>query len=148
MKTIVPFLVVLLSIFAVLPVGAAEKVENPRSCRQCGMDRVVFAQSRMVIVYADGTTTGICSLNCAVIEMKQNKGKRVTALKVADYVTKEMIDAKDATWVVGGNKPGVMTSLAKWAFAKKEDAHKFIRENGGRVTSFSEVLELALKENE
>ena len=140
-------LVVFLVLFTAVA-AAAHRVEPPKACQSCGMDRVAFAQSRMVIVYADGTTTGICSLNCAVIEMKQNKGKRVTALKVADYVTKELIDAKDATWVVGGNKPGVMTSLAKWAFAKKEDAHKFIRENGGRVTSFSEVLELALKENE
>ena len=127
---------------------AADKVENPQSCKQCGMDRDVFSYSRMLIVYADGTTAGECSLNCAVIEMKQNRGKQVKSLKVADYATKELIDASGATWVIGGKKSGVMTSEAKWAFARKEDAQKFVQENGGKVATFDEALELALKENE
>jgi copper chaperone NosL len=127
---------------------AADKVENPHSCKQCGMDRDFFSYSRMLIVYADGSSAGECSLNCAVIEMKQNKGKQVTSLKVADFTTKELIDAKGATWVVGGKKSGVMTSLAKWAFARKQDAQKFVKENGGRVTTFDESLDLAIKENE
>lgn len=127
---------------------AADAVENPKSCQQCGMDREFFAHSRMMIVYDDGTSTGECSLNCAVVEMKQSKGKKVKALMAADYVTKELIDAHTAIWVVGGRKGGVMTSEAKWAFAKKEDAQNFVRENGGRVTTFDEALDLALKENE
>ena len=67
----------------------------------------------MLIVYADGTTVGECSLNCAVVEMKENGGKKVTALLVADYATKELVDARGATWVVGGKKSGVMTSQPK-----------------------------------
>jgi copper chaperone NosL len=127
---------------------AAEKVEAPKSCQQCGMDREVFAQSRMMITYADGTRVGECSLNCAVVGMKANKGKKVTALMVADYGTKKLIDARKATWVVGGKKSGVMTSMPKWAFAGASDAQRFVRENGGRVTNFDEALNLAVKENE
>lgn len=127
---------------------AAEKVEAPKSCQQCGMDREVFAQSRMMIKYADGSSTGECSLNCAVVEMKANKGKKVTSLLVADYGTKKLIDCRKATWVVGGKKSGVMTSMPKWAFASQSDAQRFIRENGGRVTTFDEALDLAVKENE
>jgi len=129
-------------------VGAADTVENPKSCQQCGIDRVAFAQSRMVVVYADGTNFATCSLHCTVTEMREHKGKQVKSLKVADYVTKELIDVRSATWVVGGKKPGVMTSLAKWAFARKEDAQKFVGANGGRLTNFDEALELALKEGE
>ena len=146
MKKIMVFLAVSLAITAVAV--AADKVESPQSCQQCGMDRVFFAQSRMLIVYADGTTAGECSLNCAVVEMKKSKGKQVKSLKVADYPTKKLIDARKATWVVGGRKSGVMTSLPKWTFASRGDAQRFVRENGGRVTTFDEALDLATKENE
>ncbi len=127
---------------------AAGTVENPKPCKQCGMDRVAFAYSRMLILYADGTTTGTCSLNCAAVAMKENKGKQVKSLKVADYNSKKLMDAKTATWVIGGGKSGVMTAVPKWAFAKKDDAQKFVKENGGRVTTFNEALNLALRENE
>ena len=144
-KYLVLLLVLLLPTGAALAAGT---VESPKSCEQCGMDREFFAQSRMLILYADGASTGECSLNCAVVEMKLNKGKQVKALMVADFTTRELTDARAATWVVGGKKSGVMTSEAKWAFARKEDARTFVQENGGRVTTFDEALDLALKENE
>jgi copper chaperone NosL len=125
---------------------AADAIEKPLSCEQCGMDRVIFARSRMVVVYADGTTAGTCSIHCAVAEMKAHKGKKVKSLKVADYDTKNLIDARKAVWVIGGSKSGVMTSVPKWAFAKRADAETFVRENGGRVTTFDEALELAERE--
>jgi copper chaperone NosL len=127
---------------------AADKIEGPKSCKQCGMDRVAFAYARMMIVYADGTTAGTCSLNCAAVEMKDNKGKKVRSLRVADYTTKKLIDAKKAIWVIGGSKEGVMTSIPKWAFAAKADADKFVKGNGGRIADFNEALNLALRENE
>ena len=124
----------------------AAEVEKPASCEQCGMDRTAFAQSRMLVVYADGTIAGTCSIHCAVLEMKAHKGKKVEALKVADYGTKTLIDAAKAVWVIGGSKNGVMTALAKWAFADRAEAEKFVRESGGRVTTFEEALELAERE--
>lgn len=127
-------------------VTASGGMEPPKACEQCSMDRVDYA--RMLIVYADGKSVGVCSLNCAAVEMKKNKGKQVKSLKVADYMTKKVIEAHTATWVIGGKKPGVMTDLPKWAFAKKDEAQKFVKVNGGRVTSFDEALNLALRENE
>jgi copper chaperone NosL len=123
-------------------------VEGIKSCKQCGMDRTTFAHSRMLIIYSDGSSTGTCSLNCAVTELKENRGKQVKTLLVADYSTKELTDAGLAHWVIGGKKPGVMTALAKWAFVRKEDAQRFVKENDGRVTTLAEALDLALKENE
>lgn len=127
---------------------AAEKVEPPGECKKCGMDRVAFAHGRMMIVYADGTTAGTCSLNCAAVEMKANKGKKVKALKVADYTTKRLVDARTAVWVIGGSKDGIMTEIPKWAFAGKSAAERFVKENGGRMADFNEALDLALRENE
>ena len=147
MKFIMQFMLVFMAVTGVAA-NAAEPVENPASCKQCGMDRVAFSYSRMLILYADGTTVGTCSLNCAAVEMKENKGKQVKALKVADYYSKKLVDARSAEWVIGGAKSGVMTEMPKWAFAKKGDALKFVSENGGRVTTFDEALNLALRENE
>jgi nitrous oxide reductase accessory protein NosL len=128
--------------------GAAETIEGPESCRQCGMDRTVFARSRMLIVYADGTTAGLCSIHCAAAELKKSGDREVKALMVADYNSKELTDAKTATWVIGGAQPGVMTSVAKWAFAREEDARQFIQVNGGTAATFDQALKAAGEESE
>ncbi len=39
-----------------------------------------------------------------------------------------------------------MTMNAKWAFAKKEDAEKYQKENGGDIAGFDEALEAAYKD--
>jgi nitrous oxide reductase accessory protein NosL len=135
-------------ILTVAPSFASEKVEPPSECGQCGMDRDTFAHGRMLIEYADGTSSGTCSLNCAAVEMNVNKGKKVKSLKVADYISKKLIDAKGAIWVIGGSQPGIMTEMPKWAFKKKDDARRFIKEYGGRITGYDEALNLALLENQ
>jgi nitrous oxide reductase accessory protein NosL len=122
---------------------AAEKVEAPESCLHCGMDRTKFAHSRMLIEYDDGSAVGLCSLNCAAIDMEEKKSKKVKSIMVADYNTKELIGAEKAFWVIGGDKKGVMTMTPKWAFAKKEDAEKFIAESGGELGTFETALKLA-----
>jgi nitrous oxide reductase accessory protein NosL len=75
--------------------------------------------------------------------MKQNRDKQVKSLMVADYATLAVIEAKTATWVVGGKKQGVMTSVPKWAFARELDAQEFVRENGGEVTTFDRAKKAA-----
>jgi len=136
-------LLVLCLLLSFTAAGAADTVESPKYCKQCGMDRTVFDRSRMLIKYADGTTTGLCSIHCAAVDIKQNRDKHVDSVMVADYNSRALIDAKAAYWVIGGSKQGVMTSTAKWAFVKKEDAQAFVAENGGRVASFDEAMNAA-----
>lgn len=145
MKRVTFFLVICL-VFICTATRAAGIIENPKACLQCGMDRTMFAQSRMLIDYADGTTVGVCSLHCAAAEMMKNRDKPVKSLLVADYTTRELINARNAVWVVGGDKKGVMTSLPKWAFAGEESAQKFIQEHGGEVTRFNLVMQAANEE--
>jgi hypothetical protein len=142
----VTLLLVICLLFTCTAIRAADIIENPKACQQCRMDRTMFAQSRMLIDYADGTTVGVCSLHCAAAEMKKNRDKPVKSLMVADYTTKELIDARNAIWVVGGDKKGVMTSLPKWAFARDESAQQFVREHGGEVTRFDQVMQAANEE--
>jgi copper chaperone NosL len=125
---------------------ALEQSEAPKSCELCGMDRTFFAHSRMLIVYADGSKNGTCSLHCAATALKTSQGKKVKSLQVGDFDTKKLTDAKKATWVIGGKKSGVMTNVAKWAFVKRSDAEKFVKEQGGKIATFDEALALAQTE--
>jgi nitrous oxide reductase accessory protein NosL len=110
------------------------------------MDRGQFANSRMLIVYDDGTEVGLCSLHCASINLAINIDKNPKAIYVGDYITKRLIDAEQAHWVIGGSKPGVMTKRAKWAFEKKADAEAFIQKEGGKPASFDESIKAAYED--
>ena len=39
-----------------------------------------------------------------------------------------------------------MTPVAKWAFADKKGAEAFVKQHGGKLTTFAEVLKEAEKE--
>lgn len=137
--------VVMLLSLAAACLAAETNVEAPADCKKCGMNRTKFSHSRMIVTYSDGST-GTCSINCVVVDMQANKGKEVKSFQVGDYDSKKLIDAKTAVWVIGGTKKGVMTPVAKWAFADKSRAEKFIQENGGQLATFADVLKAA--ENE
>jgi copper chaperone NosL len=72
--------------------------------------------------------------------------KTPKALRVGEYNDKALIDAEKAFWVMGGNKSGVMTRRAKWAFGKKEEAETFVKENGGWLANFDEVIKAAYED--
>jgi len=119
------------------------KVEEPAECTICGMDRRVFAHSRAMVTFEDGSTVGTCSISCAREAADKHAGKKVKLIQVADYTTKELMDAKTSAWVIGGSKKGVMTKIAKWAFANGTAAEKFVKEFGGKVSGFDEVWKAA-----
>lgn len=131
------FLVVSVPVFA----ETLEDVQTHRSCKYCGMDREKFSHSRMLVVYSDGSSVGTCSIHCTAIELAQAFDSQPEAIMAADYNKKNLIDAEKAYWVIGGNKPGVMTKSAKWAFADRKDAEAFIQENGGKLATFEEAMQ-------
>jgi len=136
--------ILLFLVAGLLLVGSAfalEGVEGPVDCLRCGMNRVFFAYSRALVSYTDGSQAATCSIHCAV-EDTLKSGKKLASLKVADYYSKELVDAASATWVVGGKEGGVMTSPGKWAFARPEGASRFVKEQGGSVTPWEQVLKL------
>jgi copper chaperone NosL len=132
-------------VFGVLAmtVVAMDDIKQSPSCKYCGMDRQKFDFTRMLIEYDDGTSTGVCSLHCAAVELALSIDKIPAAIRVGDFGTKNLIDAEKAFWVVGGSKAGVMTKRGKWAFEKKDDAEAFIKANGGALTSFDDVIKAA-----
>lgn len=118
-------------------------VLQAQSCRHCGMDRGKFSHSRMVIEYEDGSTVAACSLHCAAVELAVTIDRIPVLVRVADYDSKELVDADKAVWVMGGGKKGVMTAQAKWAFAGRGGAERFVQANGGRIVSFDEAIKAA-----
>jgi len=124
---------------AALAASPADVAQSP-SCRYCGMDREKFSHSRMLVTYEDGSAAATCSLHCAAVELANTIDKVPAMVSVADYDSKELIDAESAVWVLGGSRKGVMTAQAKWAFASREAAEKFIKGNGGRIVTFDEAI--------
>ncbi len=116
------------------------------SCKYCGMDREKFGHSRMLIEYEDGTSQGTCSLHCLAVELALNIDKTPKTILVGDHNSKTLVEAEKAFWVIGGNKMGVMTKRAKWAFARKEDAEKFKSENGGDIASFEQAVKASYED--
>jgi nitrous oxide reductase accessory protein NosL len=128
------------------PAYAAGDIEEIPSCKYCGMDRQKFAHSRVLVTYDDGTKLGACSLHCAAVDMSVHIDKFPVSIEVGDMNTKELINAETAAWVIGGDKMGVMTKRAKWAFTSKTDAEKFIAAHGGKLATLDEAFKAAFED--
>ncbi len=122
---------------------AQDDIAAHPSCPYCGMDRQKFSHSRVSIAFDDGSTLGTCSIHCAAVDLAVNIDKTPVQIEVGDYDTSQLIDAETAYWVIGGNKMGVMTKRAKWAFGTKPAAEAYIKENGGALAGFDQVMEAA-----
>jgi len=80
------------------------------------------------------------------VELANNIDKTPKSIKVADFNTKKLIDAESASWVIGGDRQGVMTGRAKWAFANKTAAEEFIKGNNGAQGSFDDAIKAAYED--
>lgn len=109
-------------------------------CPECGMTLPMFFKTNHA-AHVDGKVKQYCSIHCLVEEM--NKGKEPKDIQVVDTNSLKFIDATKAFYVVGSNKKGTMTMVSKYAFATKEAAEAFAKENGGKVTDFKGALEAA-----
>ena len=125
---------------------AQDDLKKFPACKYCGMDREKFAHSRVLIEYEDGSAEGTCSIHCLAVELALMIDKTPKAIWVGDMNTKKLIDAEKASWIMGGNKPGVMTKRAKWAFEKKEAADQFTKDNGGTPADFDQAIKASYED--
>ena len=140
------FVAALLLAMAGIVFAAEIDIDKHQSCNYCGMNRTQFAHSRMLVEYDDGTSAGVCSLRCAAVELVNNLEKTPSRIGVGDYASRKLVDAEKAVWVIGGKKQGVMTRNAKWAFATREGAEEFIKENGGTMANFETAIKAAYQD--
>lgn len=138
-----PVLLLLLLFGCLAPPPAAAQDAD---CFYCGMRRADHFSSWVEIRNRDGSVVGFCSLHCAAIHLALHPEPVPAEILVGDYPSGRLIDADTAHWVIGGRKPGVMTSRAKWAFARASDADRFVAEHGGRRASVAEALKAATED--
>ncbi|WP_321389211.1 nitrous oxide reductase accessory protein NosL [uncultured Desulfuromusa sp.] len=148
MKKLSVFL--LLAVFSMVTsltqAGQHQDQTSHPSCSYCGMDRVKFGHSRMLVEYEDGGEVGTCSIHCMALEFANAIDRVPRHLFVADYRTGELVTAEKAIWVLGGDKQGVMTSRAKWAFAQQSDADAFIAGHGGTIADFDQAMKASYED--
>jgi len=133
-------------VLAVAFVSATFVLADENSCAYCGMKKAMFGHSWVTVTHEDGSVVGVCSVHCAAIDMALNIDKPAKKITVGDFNSKKQIDADTAYWVIGGNKMGVMTARAKWAFDSKESADSFIKQHGGRPATFEEVMKATFED--
>lgn len=129
-----------------IALAAYPDLEKYRTCNYCGMDRSEYGHSRMLIEYDDGTSVAACSLHCAAVDLAVNIDRIPSHIYVGDYGSRKLIEAETASWVIGGNRQGVMSANPKWAFETKEGAVGFIKEHGGTLSTFDDSVSAAYLE--
>ena len=138
--------ILLLTILTCVLMFSGVALADDDSCLYCGMKKAHYGHSWVIIEHEDDTIEGVCSVHCAAIDMARHTYKPVKKITVGDYNTKQQIDADRAYWVIGGDKMGVMTARAKWAFDTKDAADNFMKTHGGRPATFGEVMKAAFED--
>jgi len=105
-------------------------------CPNCGMTLPMFYKTNHV-AEINGTVKQYCSMHCLASVIQEHN---LSNIKVVDNTTLKFIDANKAWYVVGSKKPGTMSKISKYAFAKKEDAETFAKKFTGEVKNFEETL--------
>ena len=150
MKKVYAVNLVMVVCFVFVGLTFAEQMKDDisvhKACKYCGMDRGTYNFTRMLIEYDDGTIAAFCSIHCAAVDLANNIDKTPKAIQVGDFNGKQLIDAENAFWVVGGSKPAVMSKRGKWAFEKKDDAESFMKANQGKIASFEDAMKAAYED--
>ncbi len=129
---------------------------EPDRCAVC--QREVHAQSRAVMV-ADGRRETLCCVRCGLTQGHQ-VGKPIRLVEVTDYASSRPLHPHSAYYVEGSRivlcEPQHHELLdqtkrpygrvfdrcepSTYAFARREDAEAFARENGGEVLKWAELM--------
>jgi len=145
LRTRALFIVLAAALLGAAPAVVHEDIRNHPECPICGMDRQQYSHSRMLIDYKEGSV-GTCSIHCVGADIAVNRHKTVRGIFAADYTGRQLIPATMAFWVVGGDRSGVMTQRAKWAFEKRADADAFIRGHGGSLATFDDAIKATFED--
>lgn len=132
------------------------KSETEKFCGFC--HRPVHAHTR-VIAEVDGRRKTVCCARCAMTEAFQEK-KPVQLIEVTDYASGKSLKPEQAYFVDGSRKvlcdhdaalfdeTKHVHSLAfdrcspgAYAFARRDDAEAFARENGGVILQLQEMMQ-------
>lgn len=135
-----------MQMFQSVPVKKATLLQSgdkKMHCINCGMNLPMFYKTNHASTI-DGKPRQYCSIHCLAKDIID--GKKVEDIKVIDTNSLGFMNAKNAWYVLGSNKKGTMSKVSKYAFATKEAAEVFAKENGGHIGRFEDALSLAKKD--
>ena len=139
MKTVIKMALMLVFFqFNLMPDSvSAEETKKRESCRVCGMYIDQYQKSAAELVLKDGTIEHTCGVACMLREVEDAGGiSAFQSVKVHDWVSGKLVDAEEATYVLGSNViPDMVPNYI--AFAKREEAEAFVAKEGGEVIDFN-----------
>ncbi len=112
-------------------------------CSVCGMEVFEKMMTRVEIL-VDTTVYHACGIGCATTIIDEHN-QNVKDVKVIDFKTFKLVDARKASFVVGSVISPVRAMLPEFSFLKKKDAEDFVKIYGGRILKYEEMSELARK---
>ena len=140
-------------------VAAGYRLMANREEAFCGFCHRSIQANTKVVAEINGRRRTVCCARCAVSEAYQEK-KPLRLITVTDYVTSKSLAPEQAYFVDGSRKvlcahDESMVDQSKqvqqltydrcfpgtYAFAHREDAEAFVRENGGTVMQLQKLLE-------
>lgn len=140
-------------------VGAGYYVMVNRENKFCGFCHRSVHPNTKVVAEIDGRRRTVCCARCAITEAYQET-KPLRLIAVTDYVSGKDLDPKQAYFVEGSHRVlcahnEAMVDESKhvqpmtydrcfpgtYAFARREDAEAFERENGGTVLRLEKLLQ-------
>lgn len=135
-RPIIVGLVLLLFFYALTSVGA----DTPRrECAVCGMWIDQYEHTKHVVNLHNGSSEYFCSIACARKYIEVNR-REIHKIRVADFITEQLIDADYAFYLVDSNIPGVMSYISMIAFSTSKSAEEFREIHGGKIMTFAELL--------
>ena len=113
-------------------------------CPYCGMDRAQFHHARHLVHYSDDLVDGTCSIHCLAISLALNLDREPKAIYAPDNTSgeavKPLVNVDKATYLIGGNLPGVMTRRGKTSYGNKEAALAAQAQHGGELGDYAAAL--------
>lgn len=121
-------------------------------CPVCGMYPARTPQWTAQIIFNDQSASSFDSpldlfrfLNNMALFDKSHRPGDIGAIFVTDYTTRSWAEARKAFFVHGSSARGPMQEPNLPAFASREGADAFARQQGGRVLAFDEVSRDVIK---
>jgi nitrous oxide reductase accessory protein NosL len=140
-------------------IGAGYRLMFNREEAFCGFCHRSVHPNTKVIAEIDGRRRIVCCARCAITEARQEK-RPMRLIAVTDYVSSKSLNPDQAYFVDGTRKvlcahDTTMVDESKhvqqmtydrcfpgtYAFAHREDAEAFVRENGGTVLQLRELMQ-------
>ena len=140
-------------------VAAGYRVMFNREEVFCGFCHRSMHANTKVVAEIDGRRRTVCCARCAISEAYQEK-KPLRLITVTDYVSSKTLNPEQAYFVDGSRKvlcahDEAMVDQSKhvqqmtfdrcfpgtYAFAHREDAEAFVRENGGTVLQLQQLMQ-------